>query len=91
MLDKDNITSKGGVICRFKCDHPGCTVEYIGETGRTLVDRYKEHLRVPSPIHDHSNTQAGHLNQLDDFSIMDRDSQGVTRIIKEAMLINDPS
>ena len=31
--DKDNITNKGGLICRYKYEHPGCTMEYIGETG----------------------------------------------------------
>ena len=40
--DRDCITNKGGFICRYKCDHLGCTVEYIGETGRTFVDTYKE-------------------------------------------------
>ena len=34
--DKDKITSKGGVIYRCKCKHPGCTVDYIAETGKTL-------------------------------------------------------
>ena len=77
---------------RYKCDHPGCTVENIGLTGRTLEDRYKEHLRVLSPIHDHANTINHHI-KLDNFSIMDRESQGVTRIVKEAMFfrVSDPS
>ena len=39
--DKDNISSKGGVIYRYKCHHLGCTVEYIGDTGRIFGDRYK--------------------------------------------------
>ena len=32
--------------------------EYIGETSRTLGERYKEHLTEPSPIHMH-NTYTG--------------------------------
>ena len=90
--DKDNITSKGGVIYRHKFDHPGCTVEYIGKTGRTFGDRYKEYLRIPSTVHDHTTT-TGHPIKLENFSIMDRESQGVTRTIKEIMFIrvNDPS
>ena len=76
--DKDSITSKGGVIYRYRCDHPGCTEEYIGETGRTYGDRYKEHLRAPSPIYGHANT-TGHSIQLDSFSIVDRESQGIAR------------
>ena len=46
--DKDDITSKGSVIYRYKCDHLRSTMGYIGETGRTFGDGYKEHLR-PSP------------------------------------------
>ena len=37
--DKHNITNEGSVTYRYKCHHPGCTVEYIGETGRTFEDR----------------------------------------------------
>ena len=90
--EKDNITSKGGIIYRYKCDHLGCTVKYIGETGRTFENRYKEHLRAPFPIHNHT-TAMGHLIKLDNFSIVDRESQGVTRTIKDATFIrvNDPS
>ena len=34
--DRDSITNKGGVIYRYKCDHPGCTIQYICETGRNF-------------------------------------------------------
>ena len=47
--DKETITNKGGVIYRYNCDHVGCTVEYIGETGRTFGDRYKEHFKSSLP------------------------------------------
>ena len=65
--------------------------EYIGESGRTLGDRLKEHFRSPSPIHQHSNS-TGHPVSLD-FTTVHRKSQAVTRSIKEAMYIhvNDPS
>ena len=46
---KDVIISKGGVIYRYKCDHLGCTVEYIGEIWSTFGDRYKEHLGPAYP------------------------------------------
>ena len=84
--------SKVEVTYRYKCDHLGCTVEYIGETGKTFEDRCKDNLRTPSPIHNHTNTMDNPI-KLDNFSIMDRESQGVTRTIKEAMCIrvNNPS
>ena len=84
--DKGNITNKGAFIYRFKCDHLGCTVEYISETGRTFGDRYKEHLRAPSPIYKHANVM-GHSIKLDSSSIVDREPQGITRTKKEAMFI----
>ena len=84
--DEDNMTSKGGVVYRYKCHHLGCSVEYTGETGRTFGDRYKEHLRVTSLILHHANT-SHHPIWLDNFSIMDRESQWATRTIKEDMFI----
>ena len=46
LMDAPN---KGGVIYMYRCSHPGCTMEYIGETCRNFGDRYQEHLRAPSP------------------------------------------
>ena len=83
--DKDSICKKG-VIYRYRYDQPGCTMEYIGETGRNFGERYKEHLRAPPPILDHSQTTR-HIIKPDNFSIVGRESQGITRTIKEAMCI----
>ena len=56
------------------------------------AERFREHLRSPSPIYDHYKT-TGHEVSLDNFSIVGRDDQSMTRLIREAMLIriNDPS
>ena len=59
-------------------------MEYIEETGRNFGERYKEHLRVPCPIFNHSQTK-GYLIKLETFSIVDRESQVITRTIKEDM------
>ena len=69
-----------------------CEDEYIGESGRTFAERFREHLRAPSPIHDYFKT-TGHEVSLDNFSIVGRDDQSMTRAIREAMLIrvNDQS
>ena len=90
--DRDSIANKRGVIYRYKCDYPGCTMEYIGETGKNFGDRYMEHLTVHSPIYYHANP-TGHAIKLDSFYIVDKESQGISRIIKEAMYIrvNNPS
>ena len=47
--------------------------EYIGESSRTFGDRIKEHLRAPSPIHDHSQS-TGHLVSPEHVTIFDRET-----------------
>ena len=71
--DKDTKLQKSGVIYKYKCPQINCTEEYIGESGRTFGDRYKEHLKAPSLIHLHT-TSTGHPVSLECFSIMNRDS-----------------
>ena len=90
--DKDNKLQKSRVINKYKCPQINCTEEYIGESGRALGDRYKEHPKAPSPIHLHT-TISGHPVSPDCFSIVDRESQGMARNIKETVYIrvNDPS
>ena len=90
--DKDPKLAKSGVIYRYKCPNTNCREQYIVESGRTLGDRYKEHLKAPSPIHLHTSS-TGHPVSQDCFCIVDREAQGLTRNIKEAMYIkvNDPS
>ena len=90
--DKDHITKKSGIIYRFKCDRLECDEEYIGETSRTFGERYREHLKAPSPIHDHSNI-SGHTTSLDNFSIVGREEENLSRLIIESMFIrvNGPS
>ena len=90
--DRDNIPQKCGVIYIYKCGRVDCEDEYIGESGRTFAEKFREHMRAPSPIHDHFNI-TGHEVSLDNFSIVGRENQIMTRTIREAMLIrvSDPS
>ena len=90
--DKDPITSKSGVIYRYKWNEDGCEEKYIGESARTFAERFKEHQRSPSPIHDHCNT-SGCKVTINNFTIIRREDQNLTRAIKEALFIrvNDPS
>ena len=46
-----------------------------------LGKRFKEHLKAPSPIHDHSNT-LGHTTTLDNFKVVGREEQNLSRLIK---------
>ena len=90
--DQDHLTKKSGIIYRYKCDMLECDEEYIGETARTFGERYKEHLKTPSPIYDHYNI-SGYNITLNNFSIVGREEQNLSRLIKESMFIrvNNPS
>ena len=90
--DRDLITQKSGIIYRYKCDRVECNDEYIGESARTFGERFKEHLKHPSPIYDHS-TITGHDTTIDNFSILGREDHNLMRLIKEAIYIrvNSPS
>ena len=61
--------------------------EYIGETSRTFGERYKEHLKDPSPIHHHNN-QTNHSINCNNFKIIGREGY-----IKESIFIrvNNPT
>ena len=85
-------TLKSEVLHRFKYPHINCSEEYMGESGRAFGDRLKEHLRAPSPTHPHSHS-TGYPVSPECFTIVDREAQGVTRNMMEAMYIhvNDPS
>ena len=90
--DKDHILNKSGVIYRYKCHRVECDEEYIGESARTFAERFKEHLKPPSPIYDHSNI-SGHSVTIENFNIVGREDQNLYRAIKEALYIrrNNPS
>ena len=90
--DKDNILQKSGVIYRYRCGRVDCDEEYIGESGRMFGERFREHMRAPSPILDHHNI-TGHEVSLDNFSIVGREDQNIARTTKEVILIRviDPS
>ena len=90
--DQDPIKNRSGVIYRFKCNRVECDDEYIGESSRTFGERFKEHLKAPSPVFDHYNS-TGHQVSLENFSIVGREEQNLMRAIKEALYIrvNNPS
>ena len=47
--------------------------EYIRDSGTSFGDRFKEHLKAPSPIHHHSHT-TGHPVDPECCTIVDRES-----------------
>ena len=84
--DKDHKSKQTGVIYQYQCPHIQCSSSYIGESGRALGERVKEHLKVPSPIHQHSAT-TGHPLDPEHFNIIHKEVHSQSRTIKEAMFI----
>ena len=68
---KITMCQKSGVIYHYKCSHMDCPEQYIGESGRTFGDRFREHLMVPLLIHQHSQSKGHHVD-LECFTIIDR-------------------
>ena len=90
--DKDPMVRKSGTIYWFHCGDLSCDDQYTGETSRTFGERYKEHLKDPSPIPQHSN-HAGHPTSHNDFQIIGREGCSLARNIKESIFIriNNPT
>ena len=89
--DKDSITKKSSVIYWFKCDKIDCEEEYIGKSSRTFGERYRKHLKAPSPIYEHQNN-TGHTTSVENFKITGK-GHNMARTVKEAMYIgvNNPA
>ena len=84
--DKDPLKRKSGAIHWYQCGELTCDEKCIGETFRTFEERYKEHLKEPSPIYGHSNI-SGHSTNPDNFTIIGRKGQCLARTIKESTYI----
>ena len=90
--DKDPMVSQSDAIYWYQGGDLGCNDEYIGETSRTFGERYKEHLKDPSPIHHHNN-QTNHPINHNIFNIIGREGHHLSRYIKESIFIrvNNPT
>ena len=86
LKDRDNITQRSGVMYRYKCGQLDHNEEYTGESARTFGKRFKEHLRDHSLIYDHGNMSV-HYKNIDNFSIVGRETHKITKSIREAMYI----
>ena len=90
--DKDPMVSQSDSIYWYQCGDLSCDDEYIGETSRTFGQRYKEHLKVPSPIYHHNNQTNHPINQIN-FKIIGREVHHMSRYVKESIFIrvNNPT
>ena len=83
-------TKQDGVVYKIPCE---CGKVYIGETGRVMQDRIKEHDRdiwlvrtQTSTVSEHAN-ETGHLPIWKEVKFIDRDTHWYTRRVKEAIHI----
>ena len=90
--DKDPMVNQSGAIYWYQLGDPGCDDEYIGETSRTFGERYIEHLKASSAIHQPSS-QTGHHTNHNNFQIIWREWHNLARNIKESIYIrvNNPN
>ena len=86
------MVSKSGAIYWFQCGVLTCDDVYIVEISRMLGERYKGHLKDPSPIHHHSNN-TGHPTSHNNFQMIGREGHGLAKSIKESIFIrvNNPT
>ena len=90
--DKEEMRKKSNIIYWYRCGKTECNEEYIGESARTFEERFKEHLKAPSPIYEHDIT-TGHKTSVENFKIIGREGHGISGTIQEAIYIrvNNPT
>ena len=90
--DKDPKINQTGIIYYYQCPKIHYPSAYMGESGRSLGERVKEHFKAPSPIHLHSTTTGLPMDP-EQFSIVHKEVNSHSRTIKEAMFIwvQDPT
>ena len=80
------MVNKSEDIYWFQCGDLTCDDEYIGETSRIFVERFKEHLKDPFHIHHHSSN-TDHLTTQQNFQVIGREGHGLARNIKESIFL----
>ena len=85
---KDHPQDKCGVVYQLTCHY--CEVSYIGETGRALKQRLKEHQKDSSPV-GHNMGYNKHKVDSQNIRIIDRDSRCFQRGVREAIQIRSRS
>ena len=79
--DRNPMENQSGTIYWFQWGELACDEEYIGKTSRTFRERFKEHLKEPSPIHNHSCTTS-HITIEDNFQIIGRGTMTLPEQLK---------
>ena len=84
--DKDEMKKQSNIIYWYRCGRTECNNEYSGESDRTFEERFKEHLKAPSPFYEHEN-MTGDKTSVENFKIIGREGHGISRTIQETIYI----
>ena len=94
--DRDNTLDQSGVV--YQITYEDCPAQYVGQTGRHLRERIKEHQRATEKSYHLESGVAEHVkdtNHQIDWSakVLDRESNQRRRLVREAIWIkrNRPS
>ena len=83
--DKTDKMKKCGVVYYIKCER--CKEDYVGETGRSLETRLKEHTtRSSSALHEHCEN-TGHYIEPKNTKVLTSEDFHLKRRVKEAIFI----
>ena len=96
MHPKDPIqdTQTTDLIYHWNCPAPNCRPEYTGETNSSLKETVLDHRnQTTSAIRNHHISTKHPESELKDFTIIDKDSNTLCHLAKEALHIHikDPS
>ena len=88
--DREDTEDQAGVVYQISCKD--CPAQYVGQTGRHLRDRLKEHKRATTRGYELESGVAEHVmdtNHEIDWSVkvLDRDSNQRKRLVREAVWI----
>ena len=93
-IDPIQDSQKPDIIYHWKCPVHNCTAGYIGETNRYLKEKVSDHRNQSThAIRNHHISTKHPKVELEDFTIIDRNSNTLQHQAKEALHINikDPS
>ena len=96
MHSKDPMSDaqKTDIIYHWKCPAHNCTAEYIGQSNRSMKERVSDHRnQTTSAIRNHHILTKHPRTELNDLTIIDRESNTLHHQAKEALhiCIKDPS
>ena len=89
--DRDDLLDKAGVVYQIECKD--CEASYVGQTGRHLRERLKEHTKalekgntMNSGVAEHA-FEKHHNIDLDNIRVLDTESNQSKRLVREALRI----